>query len=168
MPSRSAGRLAGFRFERLRPGDLFPWPTVCADRDDRSGLTWGDGGVAAARVIGAVGGHGADLLPFDDLGGLPDGFVEHSKRVSPTCLVNFERNRYSVPASFANRPVSLRVYPDRLVIAAEGQILCEHDRLIQRSHNQPPQTIYDWRHYLADIQCKLRTAVQKFATEVAG
>lgn len=38
-----------------------------------------------------------------------DGFVEHSKRVSPTCLISFERNRYSVPASFANRPVSLRV-----------------------------------------------------------
>ena len=40
-----------------------------------------------------------------------DGFVEHSKRVSPTCLVHFERNRYSVPASFANRPVSVRIYP---------------------------------------------------------
>ncbi len=38
-----------------------------------------------------------------------DGFVEQSKRVSPTCLISFERNRYSVPASFANRPVSLRV-----------------------------------------------------------
>ena len=32
-----------------------------------------------------------------------DGFVECSKRVSPTCLVHFDRNRYSVPASFANR-----------------------------------------------------------------
>ena len=42
-----------------------------------------------------------------------DGFVEHTKRVSPTCLVHFERNRYSVPASFANRPVSLRIYPER-------------------------------------------------------
>ena len=52
-----------------------------------------------------------------------DGFVEHTKRVSPTCLVHFERNRYSVPASYANRPVSLRVYADRLVIAAEGQIV---------------------------------------------
>ena len=83
-----------------------------------------------------------------------DGFVEHSKRVSPTCLINFERNRYSVPASFANRPVSLRVYPDRLVVAAEGQILCEHERLIQRSHKQPPRTIYDWRHYLAVLQRK--------------
>jgi hypothetical protein len=62
-----------------------------------------------------------------------DGFVEQSKRVSPTCLISFERNRYSVPASFANRPVSLRIYPDRLVVAAEGQVLCQHERVIQRS-----------------------------------
>jgi hypothetical protein len=83
-----------------------------------------------------------------------DGFVEHTKRVSPTCLVHFERNRYSVPASFANRPVSLRVYPERIVIAAEGQILCEHKRIIERSHQGPGRTVYDWRHYLAVIQRK--------------
>ena len=83
-----------------------------------------------------------------------DGFVEQSKRVSPTCLINFERNRYSVPASFANRPVSLRIYPDLLVVAAEGQVLCEHPRVIDRSHKQLPRTIYDWRHYLAVIQRK--------------
>ena len=41
-----------------------------------------------------------------------DGFVEHSKRVSPTFLISFERNRDSVPASFVNRPVGLRVNPD--------------------------------------------------------
>ncbi len=39
-----------------------------------------------------------------------DGFVEHGKRVTPTCLVHVERNRYSVPASYANRPISVRVY----------------------------------------------------------
>ena len=83
-----------------------------------------------------------------------DGFVELSKRVSPTCLISFDRNRYSVPASFANRPVSLRVYPDRLVVAAEGNILCEHVRVIQRSHHLPAKTIYDWRHYLAVVQRK--------------
>ena len=83
-----------------------------------------------------------------------DGFIELSKRVSPTCLISFERNRYSVPASFANRPVSLRVYPDRLVVAAEGNILCEHPRIIERSHHRPPRTVYDWRHYLAVIQRK--------------
>ena len=59
-----------------------------------------------------------------------------------------------MPASFANRPVSLRVYPERIVIAAEGQILCEHGRIIERSHDQPGRTIYDWRHYLAVIQRK--------------
>ena len=83
-----------------------------------------------------------------------DGFVEHSKRVPPTCLINFERNRYSVPASFANRPVSLRVYPERLVIVAEGQFLCEHPRYIDRSHKHLPRITYDWRHYLAVIQRK--------------
>lgn len=83
-----------------------------------------------------------------------DGFVEQSKRVSPTCLINFERNRYSVPASFANRPVSLRIYPDRLVVVAEGQVLCTHPRVIERSHHRPGRVIYDWRHYLAVVQRK--------------
>ena len=67
----------------------------------------------------------ADFRPFD-------GFVEYAKRVSPTCLVHLERNRYSVPASFANRPVSLRVYPDRIVVAAEG-----HDHLRASPHHRP-------------------------------
>jgi len=83
-----------------------------------------------------------------------DGFVEHTKRVSPTCLVSFERTRYSVPASFANRPVSLRIYPTLIVIAAEGQLVCEHSRIIDRSHHTGGRTVYDWRHYLAVIQRK--------------
>lgn len=83
-----------------------------------------------------------------------DGFVEHTKRVSPTCLVYFERNRYSVPASYANRPVSLRVYAERLVVAAEGQIVCEHVRIIDRRHDLAGRTVYDWRHYLAVLQRK--------------
>ncbi len=83
-----------------------------------------------------------------------DGFVEHTKRVSPTCLVHFERNRYSVPASYANRPVSLRVYAERLVVCAEGQQICEHLRIIERHHHGAGQTVYDWRHYLAVLQRK--------------
>jgi len=83
-----------------------------------------------------------------------DGFVEHTKRVSPTCLVHFERNRYSVPSSYANRPVSLRVYAERLVVAAEGQIVCEHARIIDRRHDTAGRTVYDWRHYLAVLQRK--------------
>lgn len=93
-----------------------------------------------------------------------DGFVEQSKRVTPTCLITVERNRYSVPlvlpnaspghfvrfahqsSPFANRPVSLRIYPERLVVAAEGNLLCEHEGVIERSHHKPPRTIYDWRY----------------------
>ena len=84
-----------------------------------------------------------------------DGFVEHAKRVSPTCLVHLDRNRYSVPASFANRPVSLRVYPERIVVVAEGQVVCEHRRVFARSHERKSTTtVYDWRHYLAVVQRK--------------
>jgi hypothetical protein len=59
-----------------------------------------------------------------------------------------------VPASFANRPVSVRVYPERVVVAAEGQIVCEHRRIFARSHDHKGATVYDWRHYLSVIQRK--------------
>ncbi|MFV0643359.1 MAG: IS21 family transposase [Sphingomonadaceae bacterium] len=98
--------------------------------------------------------HAAEVASLMEMGRPFDGFVEHTKRVSPICLVHFERHRYSVPASFANRPVSLRIYPDRIVIAAEGQILCEHQRIMDRAHHQRGQTVYDWRHYLAVVQRK--------------
>ena len=42
-------------------------------------------------------------------------------------------------------------------MAAEKQVLCEHARVIQRSHQLPPRTIYDWRHYLAVLQRKPKT-----------
>lgn len=92
----------------------------------------------------------AELMP---LPGPFDGFIEQTKRVSPTCLVHIERNRYSVPASFANRSVSVRVYADRLVIVAEGAVIAEHARIIERSH-LPGRTVYDWRHYLSVLQRK--------------
>ncbi len=82
-----------------------------------------------------------------------DGYIEHLKRVSPTCLIHFERNRYSVPASFANRPISLRVYADRLVRVAEGRVVAEHPREFLLKH-VPGRNIYDWRHYLTVLQRK--------------
>ena len=83
-----------------------------------------------------------------------DGFVEHTKRVSSTCLITFEHNRYSVPASFANRAVSLRVYPNKLVIVAEAHIVATHERVFSRDKSLPGKTIYDWRHYLSVVQRK--------------
>jgi transposase len=83
-----------------------------------------------------------------------DGFVESTKRVSPTCLVIFDHNRYSVPAAFANRTVSLRAYAERIVLVAEARLIAEHRRVFNRGHKGPGQTVYDWRHYLAVVQRK--------------
>ena len=69
-------------------------------------------------------------------------------------LISFDRTRYSVPASFANRPVSLRIYPERLVVVAEGPVICTHERITVRSHRKPARVIYDWRHDLAVVQRK--------------
>src|SRR5690606_6609840 len=83
-----------------------------------------------------------------------DGFVEHTKRVSSTCLITFERSRYSVPASFANRPVSVRIYADRIVVVAEANVIAQHPRHIDRDHRSTGVTRYDWRHYLTVVQRK--------------
>jgi len=83
-----------------------------------------------------------------------DGFIEFNKRVTSTCLISHEHNRYSVPASFANRPVSLRVYPDRLVIVAEANVIATHARVFCRDHGAGGKTVYDWRHYLSVVQRK--------------
>jgi hypothetical protein len=129
--------------------------------EDRCKVLW------AETAHGTLQGSIADIWQAEKLAlmQLPiafDGFVELSKRVSPTCLITFDRNRYSVPASFANRPVSLHIYPDRLVVVlearlwrdvAEGHMICTHERIIDRSH-QPGRVIYDWRHYLAVVQRK--------------
>ena len=83
-----------------------------------------------------------------------DGYVAVTKRVSSTCLINVERNRYSVPASFANRAVSVHIYAAELVIVAEGNEVARHERVFSRDHNAQGKTVYDWRHYLAVIQRK--------------
>ena len=121
--------------------------------EDRCKVLWAETahGTLPGSIADAWDAERAALMPLPTAF---DGFVELSKRVSPTCLITFDRNRYSVPASFANRPVSLHIYPERLVIVAEGAVICTHERIIERSHRQPGRVIYDWRHYLAVVQRK--------------
>lgn len=69
-------------------------------------------------------------------------------------LTEEERARGVIAMSAGNRPVSLRVYAERIVVAAEGQLLCEHPRVIDRRHDSAGHTVYDWRHYLAVLQRK--------------
>jgi hypothetical protein len=69
--------------------------------------------------------------------------------VSSTSLIHYQRNRYSVPCEWVNEVVSLRAYPDYLlVVGSDGQIA----RL--ERHFGRDQTIYDWQHYIALIERK--------------
>ncbi|MDP5211422.1 IS21 family transposase, partial [Microbulbifer sp. 2205BS26-8] len=71
-----------------------------------------------------------------------------------TCLIAFENNRYSVPANFVNCVISLRVYPERLVLVVEAQVVAEHVRVFSRGKSASGKTVYNWRHYLAVAQRK--------------
>ena len=72
-----------------------------------------------------------------------DGYVEKPARVSSTCLVNVQRNRYSVPCELAGHMVSTRLYPNRVSVVAGDVVVASHDRLVDRG-----QTCYDWQHYI--------------------
>lgn len=88
----------------------------------------------------------ARLMPFP---GAFDGYVEVLSRVSSTCLVTFQRNRYSVPCQLANQVVSTRVYPDRIVVHADQEAVASHARCFGRD-----QVSYDWLHYLPLVERK--------------
>lgn len=78
-----------------------------------------------------------------------DGYVEHPARVSSTCLVNVQRNRYSVPCELVGQMVSARLYPTRVAIVAGDAMVASHERLSDRG-----QTRYDWQHYIPLVQRK--------------
>jgi transposase len=62
-----------------------------------------------------------------------DGYVEKAFRVSSTCLLKIDHNRYSVPAEWANRVVSVRIAANRLRMVAEGNLIAEHLRCYGRN-----------------------------------
>jgi transposase len=76
------------------------------------------------------------LTPFD-------GYVEKTSRVSSTCLINVQRNHYSVPCEWVGQWVSTRIYPNRICIVVGDSIVATHDRLTERGHIR-----YDWQHYI--------------------
>ena len=78
-----------------------------------------------------------------------DGYVEHMLRVSSTCLVVLDRNRYSVPAAFAGRAVSVRSTATQVSVVADGVVIAEHARRFGRD-----QLICDPWHYLPILERK--------------
>ena len=61
-----------------------------------------------------------------------DGYVESPARVSSTCLVSVNRNRYSVPCEWAGQIVSTRLYRGRVAVVAGDAIVAGHQRLSMR------------------------------------
>lgn len=78
-----------------------------------------------------------------------DGYVETLGKVSSTCLVTLDRNRYSVPCELVGQAVSLRLYPERIEIVAHDMRVARHPRSFSRQ-----QTLYDWQHYIPLIERK--------------
>jgi transposase len=72
-----------------------------------------------------------------------DGFREVTVSASKTCLARFDRNRYSIEAKAANRPVQLRAYADRVVVRFDGVVVAEHERVFGRDRVR-----YNPLHYL--------------------
>jgi transposase len=78
-----------------------------------------------------------------------DGYVDKTARVSSTCLVSVDRNRYSVPCELAGQMVSTRLYPNKVSVVAADAVVASHDRQTDRG-----QVCYDWQHYIALVQRK--------------
>ena len=78
-----------------------------------------------------------------------DGYVQKSVRVSPTSLIHFQRNRYSVPTRHAHHMVSLKIYPERLLVMADEGVVAQHARSFGRY-----RTFYDWQHYIPLLEQK--------------
>ena len=96
----------------------------------------------------------AEMLEHEQASLMPmvapfDGYVETLGKVSSTCLVIFDRNRYSAPCELVGQMVSIRVYPERIDLAAHDAVIASHLRSFERN-----QTRYDWQHYIPLIERK--------------
>jgi hypothetical protein len=78
-----------------------------------------------------------------------DGFAEREVRVSPTSLIHYERNRYSVDCHYTGKTVSVRAYADRIVMVADGKVVAEHIRSFDRE-----RTFFDPWHYVPALTRK--------------
>lgn len=54
-----------------------------------------------------------------------------------------------MPCALAGQQVSVRLYPDRVVIIADLAVVAEHVRASERDH-----VVYDWQHYVPLVERK--------------
>lgn len=80
------------------------------------------------------------LVPY---AGRFDGFHGVTAAVSKTCLVQFDKNKYSVSARAVGRPGEIRAYADRIELRRDGRVVGDHHRCFGRD-----QTVFDPWHYV--------------------
>ncbi len=56
-------------------------------------------------------------------------------RATPRFRVHFDSNRYSVPAEYASTRLTVRVYPDKLLLCHQDRIVAEHPRCYDRGRD---------------------------------
>jgi transposase len=78
-----------------------------------------------------------------------DGFAEDTGRISTTCLVNFDRNRYSVECRYAGQVATVRAYAERVVLMRGEQMIGDHPRFFCRGHVE-----YNPWHYVPALERK--------------
>jgi hypothetical protein len=71
----------------------------------------------------------------------------HMARVNPYSQVVFETNRYSVPAEYVGKQLTLRAYPFRVEVLSAAEVVAEHPRCLERE-----QDILNPLHYLGLLE----------------
>jgi transposase len=77
------------------------------------------------------------------------GYSEEMRLVNSVCMINYDTNCYSVDCAYANNKVEVRVYPNQIIVMANGQKISEHVRCFERY-----KKIFNPYHYLSLLERK--------------
>lgn len=103
-----------------------------------AGKQWLDT-IANVRIHGETRKKPIELFAEERLKPLPQNEYDiatvSAVRASCQFRVTLDSNRYSVPAEYANQPLTLKTYPDRLCVYAEHKLIARHTRSYERNRN---------------------------------
>jgi transposase len=78
-----------------------------------------------------------------------DACVVHQRQADKYQCVTFEEVRYSVPRQAAFSPVTLKAYPEQVVLVREGQVIARH-----RRSRAAGEHVLDPQHFLQTLERK--------------
>jgi hypothetical protein len=124
--------------------------------------------VANPRVHGTTGETPFSRLPDEYLPPLPGQRFDTSRfsyrRVGRDCLVNYQRNTYSVPATYAQQTVMVKETEDQhlILVSAAGEVIAEHP-LLQGRYQSSVKPM----HYASLPEPRLRRRRKPLAFQTA-